>query len=145
ADDARERFLTGLAELAAEQSEVARVVVSMRADFFDRPLAHPALGPLFATPPFGVTPMTVSEMHDAVTAPAADLGVVFEPGLDSEIVADVTNQPASLPLLQFTLAELFERRSGAVITRETYAAMGGIAGAIASRAEEQYAVLDAEG
>ncbi|MDQ1520494.1 MAG: hypothetical protein QOI55_1567 [Actinomycetota bacterium] len=145
-DDERDRFLASLATLVNDAPEIlVHVVVSIRADFFDRPLAHPALGPLVAAKPFGVTPMTASELHDAVVAPAAALGVVFEPGLDSAIVAEVANQPASLPTLQFTLAELFERRRGNVITREAYDAVGGIAGAIASRAEELYASLDAPG
>ena len=95
------------------------VVVSIRADFFDRPLAHPALGPLVAAGSFGVTPdERTAELHDAVVLPAATVGVVFEPGLESAIVAEVANQPASLPLLQFTLAELFERRRGGVIIRK---------------------------
>jgi hypothetical protein len=100
-------------------AEGVHVVVTLRADFFDRPLAHAALGPLVAAHPFAVTPMSAAELRDAVVSPAAALGVVFEPGLDSAIVSEVAHQPASLPLLQFTLAELFERRQGRVIARST--------------------------
>ena len=57
--------------------------------------------------------MTEAELHDAVVVPAAARGVAFESGLDRAIVTEVANQPASLPLLQFTLAELFERGRGA--------------------------------
>jgi serine/threonine protein kinase/DNA-binding SARP family transcriptional activator/WD40 repeat protein len=143
----RERFVTGIATAVEGGTDPPSVhlVATLRADFFDRPLAHHALGPLVAAGTFAISPMSPYELHSAVVAPAAAWGVVFEPGLDSEIVADVASQPSSLPLLQFTLAELFERRDGAVITRRSYEEMGGIAGAIASRAEQVYSSLDASG
>jgi DNA-binding SARP family transcriptional activator/WD40 repeat protein/tRNA A-37 threonylcarbamoyl transferase component Bud32 len=145
-DHERTRFARGLASVFSERADDrVRIVATVRADFFDRPLGDPALGPLVAAHPFAVTPMTASELHDAVVAPASALGVVFEPGLDSAIVAEVANHPASLPLLQFTLAELFERRRGRVITREAYESMGGIVGSITSRAEALASTLDAAG
>lgn len=144
--DERDRFAHGLASVVGEATEGSvRLVVTIRADFFDRPLAHPALGPLVAAYPFAVTPMNAQELHDAVVAPAASLGVVLEPGLDSSIVSEVVNQPASLPLLQFTMAELFDRRQGVVITGAAYESIGGIAGAVATRAEEIYSTLDGTG
>ena len=92
--------------------------------------------------PFAVTPMTAAELHEVVEAPAAAVGVVFEPSLDSAIVAEVAEAAGSLPLLQFTLTQLFDRRAGRVITRSAFDAMGGVAGAIASRAEDHVATLD---
>ncbi|MBV9952678.1 MAG: protein kinase [Acidimicrobiia bacterium] len=142
-DDDRRVFLSALRTLVESSDETTpvRVVAGVRADFFDRPLADPDLGPLVGARTFPVVPMTAAELHDAVTGPAASVGVTFEAGLDSEIVADVVDEPASLPLLQFTLSELFERRTGAVIMREAYRRLGGIAGAIGSRAEALYAGL----
>jgi serine/threonine protein kinase/DNA-binding SARP family transcriptional activator/WD40 repeat protein len=145
-DDDRDLFLTSLAALAELPTGTpVHVVIGIRADFFDRPLAHRTLGALVADNTFGVTPMTESELHDAVVAPAAVLGVGFEPGLDRALVSEVVGEPASLPMLQFTLAELFERRHGNMISHDCYEAIGGIVGAIATRAEEQYALLDSEG
>jgi DNA-binding SARP family transcriptional activator/WD40 repeat protein len=141
----RELLLAGLAGLVDDPAAIVHLVVSLRADFYDRPLAHAGLGAHVAANTLAVTPMTAAELHEAVVAPAADAGVVFEPGLDSALVAEVAEAPASLPMLQFTLAELFERRRGIVMTGEAYAAIGGIAGAIATRAEQQYARLDAAG
>jgi DNA-binding SARP family transcriptional activator/WD40 repeat protein len=142
-DDDRDSFLNDLAVVTYD-APAARlhVVLSVRADFFDRPLAHGALGALVASQTVAVTPMTVGELREAVVAPAADAGVVFERGLEHSLAAEVGEQPASLPMLQFTLADLFARRSGRVITHDAYEAIGGIAGAIATRAEELYASLD---
>ncbi|HEY5154287.1 MAG TPA: BTAD domain-containing putative transcriptional regulator, partial [Acidimicrobiales bacterium] len=139
----RERFLDGLAAVAAG-SDGGRVIVTIRADFFDRPLAHPAIGPLVSAHTFSVTPMTSAELLDAIHLPALALGVTFDAGLDTQLVAEVVSQPASLPLLQFALAELYDQRTGSVVTAAAYRQMGGVAGAIAARAEQVYGQLDRE-
>ena len=52
---------------------------------------------------------------------------------------EALDQPGSLPLLQFALAELFDRRSGATITTEVYDQIGGLSGSVAHQAESLYA------
>ena len=44
----------------------------------------------------------------------------------AEMVADVSERPGALPLLQFALTELFERRRGSVMTLEAYRQIGGV-------------------
>ena len=133
APEERERFTAALTELG-EQAGV-RIVMTIRADWFDRPLRDPHLGPIVARATFGVTPMRAAELHEAVIGPAAKVGVRFEPGLVGRIVAETLDQPGSLPLLQFALTELFEQRAGATITSAVYDEMGGLAGAVAHQAE----------
>ena len=58
-----------------------------------------------------------------------------------ELVADVSDEPGALPLLQYALTELYERREGSMLTRDAYRAIGGVSGALAGRAEEIYAGL----
>ncbi len=137
-DDERERFLLML----ASPPPGVRVVSTLRADFFDRPLSHPLLGPVVAKSSFGVTPMTVAELAAAVAEPAAAEGVSFEPALEAEIVAEMAMHPASLPLLQFALSELFEHRVGDTIPVTAAQRMGGIHGAIVARAEALFADLN---
>jgi hypothetical protein len=60
-------------------------------------------------------------------------------------VADVNAQPGALPLLQYTLSELFERRRGQRLTLTAYRELDGINGALARRAEEVYGQLDEAG
>jgi len=114
----------------------------VRADFFDRPLADATIGPLVAQNAFGLTPMTATELHVAITAPADQVGVRADPALVSRLVADTIDQPGSLPLLQFTLAELFERRRGALITLDAYEELGGLAGSLSRQADELYDAFD---
>ncbi len=65
----------------------------------------------------------------------------FEPGLVSEIVAHVRDQPGALPLLQYALTELFVARTSDTLTREGYVATGGVVGALGRRAEDLYTRL----
>ena len=137
----RRRLLEAL--VAAVHDGDAQVVGTIRADFFDRPLADPALGPLVSRHTFGVTPMSVADLHEAITAPAERVGVRFEPALTSQLIAETIDQPGSLPLLQFTLAELFEGRDGSVITSTDYEHLGGLAGSLSRQADEIYESFDA--
>jgi serine/threonine protein kinase/WD40 repeat protein len=139
----RDRFAELLTHAATEQSAL-RVVVTLRADLYDRPLQHAGLGPIVSASTFAVTPMTAAELEVAIAAPAEHVGVRFEPGLVATMVGDVVSRPGALPLLQFALTELYERRAGATITAHEYAELGGIGGALATRAEQLYADMNAD-
>ena len=141
-DDSDRRLLcSALVDVGA--TGPCAVVVTIRADLFDRPLSDPTLGSLVAEHAFAVTPMTADEVHEAIAGPAERVGVRFDPALIGRLVAETLDQPGMLPLLQFTLAELFEGRQGATITSDGYDQIGGIAGALSKRADEIYESLDA--
>ena len=57
----------------------------------------------------------------------------------------MVGQPGALPLLQFTLAELFDRRDGGRADRRRYRELGGVAGALARGAEDLYGALGDDG
>jgi WD40 repeat protein/class 3 adenylate cyclase len=141
-EDRRVQFLELIEEAVADPSGRLRVVTTLRADFYDRPLLYSGFAELLRDYVEAVVPLTADEFERAITAPAASVGVAFEPGLFAEVVADVANEPGSLPLLQYALTELYERREGNVLTREAYRAIGGVSGALTGRAEEIYAELD---
>ena len=89
--------------------------------------------------------MTVEELGQAIVDPALYVGVAIEADLLAQLVSDVSEQPGTLPLLQFALTELFERRENRTLTQESYQAIGGVFGAIAQRAEEIFQELDSQG
>jgi WD40 repeat protein/DNA-binding SARP family transcriptional activator len=122
-----------------------RVIVTLRADFYDRPLLYRGFAELMREGVVTVAPLSPDEIERAVAAPAQRAGIGLEQGLLAEIVADVLDEPGALPLLQYALTELFDRRDGAHLTRAAYAEIGGVSGALARRAEELYAGLDAPG
>jgi WD40 repeat protein len=88
-----------------------------------------------------VTVPTRDELARAVSQPAADVGLDLEPGLTAEIVADVDDQPGGLPLLQYALTELFRARTSNRLTGVDYRRIGGVTGALGTRAEGLYVDL----
>jgi WD40 repeat protein/serine/threonine protein kinase/DNA-binding SARP family transcriptional activator len=142
-EEMRRRFLDGLTALAADPRAPVRVVVTLRADFLDHPLRYPEFGELLGAGMVTVAAPSEDELAEAIERPAATVGVRFEAGLVSHIVADVHDQPGALPLLQYALTELFSARTSDLLTLDGYRATGGVVGALGRRAEELYARLDA--
>jgi WD40 repeat protein/type II secretory pathway predicted ATPase ExeA len=141
--EARAGFIDGLVEVATGESARIKIVITLRADYFDRPLRHPALGELVRRNVETVVPLNPAEIERAVSGPAARVGVTVDPELQAQLVADVTDRPGSLPLLQYALTELFETRSGSSLTLDLYLGLGGIGSALGRRAEHVYGSLDA--
>ncbi|MCA9998869.1 MAG: WD40 repeat domain-containing protein, partial [Anaerolineales bacterium] len=137
----RGEFLAGLLTAVSDPRSPLRLLITLRADFYDRPLQHEQLGRLLQQQTELVLPLSAAEIEQAIVQPAQAVGCHFEPGLVSTIVADIQDQPGSLPLLQYALTELFERRDGNRLTKATYAEIGGVLGALGRRAEEIYAQL----
>lgn len=139
-----DEFLEALAVAVTDPSSPLRLVATLRADYYGQPLAHPTFAAVLDAATVNVTPLAGDELERAIVEPARTLGVTFEPGLVARIAAETTGQPSPLPLLQYTLAELFERRDDATLTVAAYDAIGGLGGALAARAEALYGEADAE-
>ncbi len=135
-------FLDLLTE-ACHQPDV-RLVVTLRADFYDRPLLHPSFGRAFATGVVHVHPLAAEQLAAAATGPAERVGVGLEPALVSELIRDVAARPGSLPLFQYALTEVFDRRTGNLLALSAYRATGGVAGALTRRADEVFEALSPE-
>ncbi len=142
AEAERAQLLAGLVAAALDERSRLRVVLTLRADFTDRPLRYVDFGELLRQRSEFVLPLTADELERAIQGPAERAGLTLEPGLMAALIRDVADQPGTLPLLQYTLTELFERRSGAALTRQAYHDLGGVAGALAYRAEAVFAGLD---
>ena len=144
-EERRARFLSSLELAVRDPRSRLRVVVTLRADFYDRPLLHRGFGEVMRDRVEPVLPLSLDELEQAIAGPAKRVGAALEEGLLGRIVADVVDEPAALPLLQYALTELHERREGSTLTRRAYEAIGGISGAVAGRAETLYRGLDDPG
>ncbi|MFW2335710.1 protein kinase domain-containing protein, partial [Ilumatobacter sp.] len=140
--DVAHDFLRALATTVEDPTSPVRIVITLRADFYDRPLAHPQFASVLKETAVDVTPLAPDELERAVVEPARRVGVELEPGLAARIAAESTGQPAPLPLLQYALAELFERRDGSRLTVAAYDEIGGLTGALTARAESIHADAD---
>ena len=139
-EDEKQRlhFLNLIREAVIDPDSRVRIIVTLRADYYDRPLQYPEFGVLMRNRLETVLPLTADELEQAIKHPAENVGVRFENGLVSKIVSDVHYQPGALPLLQYALTELFERRDGRNLTLAAYTDIGGTGGALAKRADEIY-------
>jgi tetratricopeptide (TPR) repeat protein len=127
------------------------VVATLRADLYELVIREPTLKALKeagASLDLGLP--GPAELADIVRAPAQAAGLTFENDpakgtLDERLLADAKTAD-SLPLLEFTLQQLYERRvetkDGARLTHDAYDALGGLEGAIAAEAERAVSSLN---
>ncbi|KPK11168.1 MAG: hypothetical protein AMJ56_06610 [Anaerolineae bacterium SG8_19] len=137
-DERREFFIDSLLVAIRAPRGPLRVIITLRADFYDRPLQAESLGRLIKENTEIVLPLTAEELSWAIREPARRVGVDLEDGLAEAIVADVTEQPGALPLMQYALTELFERRQESQLTQSAYEQIGRVPGALGRRADEIY-------
>lgn len=144
-EERRRLFLDSLVHALDDPRSRLRVVITMRADFFDRPLAYPAFGELVQQ---GLVALTLPDEHglrDAIVQPAESVGLAIEDGLVPLILRDLGTEPGALPLLQYALTELFENRTGDRLTLAAYHDSGGVVSALGHRAEALYESLSEGG
>jgi Novel STAND NTPase 1 len=143
-DADRRDFVTKL--LAADPARVT-VLLTLRADFYGRALELGLLGELMQRGIINVGAMTREERREAIEHPARlvgldfDDGLVgldFDDGLVERILDVVADEPGNLPLLEFALTELWERRDGRRLTHAAYDELGRVAGAIGRRADSVF-------
>ncbi|MEO1165198.1 MAG: WD40 repeat domain-containing protein, partial [Chloroflexota bacterium] len=144
-EDERVHFLQTILNAVEDERSRIKIVITLRADFYDRPLLYGDFGKLIREHTELVLPLDETELEEAIVAPARQARITLERGLVDAIITDVYQQPGALPLLQYALTELFERRSGRLMTLDAYKEIGGTTGALARRAEELYqSFTDAE-
>jgi WD40 repeat protein len=137
-------FVQLLAGLA--RSGAVWVIATLRADFWHRAAEIPELVALAgAHGRIDLAPATAAELAEIIRKPAQAAGLSFEAhlqtglGLDAVLAQDAAAELGALPLLSFTLDELYKSakaRGEAVLTHASYEALGGLEGAIANRADE---------
>lgn len=144
----RQQFLDILAQLLDRQAEQFHVILTLRSDF-EPQFRNSPLEEHWACDRFTIRPMNREELRAAIEAPASAKVMYFEPpSLVDRLIDEVTEMPGALPLLSFTLRELFLKylrsaatRTNRAITEADYEALGGIKQALVNRAEEEYHAL----
>jgi WD40 repeat protein/serine/threonine protein kinase len=141
-EERRARFMASLVSAALDPLSRIRIVITLRGDFYDRPLGYQAFGELLGARTQTVGPLSPQELERAVAGPAERVGLMAEPALLAEVVADAADRPGALPLLEFAMTEVFERRGDGSLTLADYQEVGGLGGALAGRAEHLYEIGD---
>jgi WD40 repeat protein len=120
------------------------LLLTLRADFMGQALSHRPFADALQEASLLMGPMTRQELHQAIEKPAEIQGAAFEAGLVERILDDVGEKPGNLPLLEFTLTQLWERHTDGWLTHGDYEAMGCVEGALAAYADQVYADLDSQ-
>ena len=144
----RRAFTACLASAADDATTPLRVVVSVRSDFLDRVAEDPYFLTELTRGLFFLTPPGRDELREALVGPAELAGFQLEsPATIEHMLDHLVHIPGALPLLQFAAARLWDMRDRGrrLLTDDSYAALGGIAGALASHADAVMAELPAHG
>jgi WD40 repeat protein len=137
----RDRFARILASAAATSTSPVRVIATLRDDFASLLESIDGFRDQFEV--FVLGAPSPAALRRILVEPARRAGVELEPGLVEDIVAEIAGRAAALPLLGFTAARLWELRDleAARLTRSAYHLIGGVAGALATYADEVFARL----
>ena len=119
------------------------VIGTLRSDFYQAVGKLPKLVALKeGDGQYDLLPPTASEMAQMIRLPTRAAGLRFEEDpssserLDDMLRDAAAEHPEVLPLLQFTLEELYQRRTeDGVLTLAAYRDLGGVEGSLAQRAE----------
>jgi hypothetical protein len=118
-----------------------RIVATIRADFYPHLLEHPGAGTRLADRLIQLSPLGRDQLRRAIIEPAAAQDVSVPPALADTIVADATATAGALPLLEFTLREMWPRQRDHRLDLDSYADIGRIVGSIRAAAESTVAAL----
>ena len=147
-DSPHQQVIAGFARALVE-SETTWVIATLRSDRYPDLQLDPDFlklrrrGALFDLPPPGP-----SEIADIIKGPARSAALIFEErdGVPlAKVIGAAVSGADALPLLQMTLARLFEARDGLTLTYSAYEAMGGLEGGIAAHAESVFATVSPAG
>ena len=122
-------------------SPYVRILGTVRGDFLSKLIGLPGLGAEVARGLHLIGPLSADGLREAITQPALALGYAFESAaLIESLVTAAGQSDGGLPLLQFTLAALWETRDPErrIIPASALSALGGVGGALARHADQVY-------
>ncbi|MDQ3340372.1 MAG: SUMF1/EgtB/PvdO family nonheme iron enzyme [Myxococcota bacterium] len=129
-----------LAQLAGTPN--IRILATVRGDFLTRVAELPALEAELARALYVLRPLSAEGAREAIVGPARAKGARFESEelvetLVAAVAADAAGnrEHVELPLLAFTLAQLWDAREAETISARSLEAIGGVRGALARHAD----------
>lgn len=133
------------------QSGIFMILLVCRNDFYHQLAAYPTLMKNKERGAhFDLTPPSAGELSQMIRLPAIAAGLNWEEDdntdvtLDDIILTDAAAEPDCLPLLQYTLQELYLQRKDNTLQVSTYKQLGGIEGAIGHKAEQLFQHMPAK-
>jgi hypothetical protein len=135
------KFVDELITASTLSGSKLTVAIALRGDFVGRAFAYRALSDQLQSAQINLGPMTRQELTLVIGKPAEKLQLDFEAGLVERILDDVGDKPGNLPLLEFVLTELWQKRRNGLLLQESYREMGGLERALERKANNFLAQL----
>ncbi|MEH2400463.1 nSTAND1 domain-containing NTPase, partial [Nostoc sp.] len=142
-DSQRQKFFDCLQELI-DCTDNLYIFIGMRSDFRGRWREYREFASRINKPYINVEHLNRQEIEEAITKPADWVGLGIEGRLEQQLINDVEDYPGSLPLLQYTLTELWREsrnQSDELLSLKTYQDLGGVEGTLQKRADAVYESL----
>ncbi|UCH24651.1 MAG: AAA family ATPase [Trueperaceae bacterium] len=134
-------FLDQLLTLATQAGGQVQLVLTIRADFLAVALEYRPLLELLQRAQYLLGPMNQAELRSVIEEPAQRHGILLEDGLADRLLRDLAGHEGSLPLLAFTLSQLWEKQEHGRLTHQAYESIGGVIQALANHAERTFETL----
>lgn len=140
----QEVFINHLTRIADFKDFRLSLIIAVRADFMSSCMDYRELSDLFTAQAVYVGPLAPDDLRSVITEPALKKGYSFEGGLVTLILDDIGKTNDYLPLLQFTLTQLWINRNhdSKIIAIDVYFSLGRVAGCLNACAEQMYERLN---
>lgn len=139
------RAFVGMVETVVQTARM-RVVLTLRADFYYRCVEFPVLAQLLRTGNFTLAAPGERALEEMITRPVERAGLCWkDDSLPERILEDTGQEPGALPLMAYTLDELYKsccQDNGGTLSVSAYEDLGGVRGAIGTRAENVFEEQD---
>ena len=116
-----ESFIDWLISLSKRTNPEVFIVAALSEDFLQQ---FCMLADQEGIPLYRIEPLVPAKLREVITKPARLRNLQFEPKVVDSLVSDLSAEPTALPLLQFSLMELWKRRKGNRIKHECYLEIG---------------------
>jgi WD40 repeat protein len=142
----RQQFMSCLMNAVQRLGHKLCLVVAMRADFFGKcaEKEYAGLAKRIEQNLVTVLPMNEQELREAIIRPARKVELEIDRELVNQMIADVSGSPGDLPLMQYTLMELWQQRNLNRLTISDYTRLGGVKKALEKQANLIYHSLSTE-
>lgn len=146
-EEERQKFFDCLTGALQTVGDCLSLAIAVRADFLGKCSVYEGLAQKMEEHRVIVSPLKYEQIKATIVRPAQKVGVVCEPNLVYTMLMDIIGAPGELPLLQYTLLELWKHRrtsaEGGVarLTLDTYRELGGVRGTLQKQATEIFSGL----
>ncbi|GJD19208.1 hypothetical protein RIVM261_041640 [Rivularia sp. IAM M-261] len=132
--ESRQPFLNALI-YAINHAPKFTLILTLRSDFYSQALSYRPFGDALQQKNCNLAPLNREDLRCVIEKPAQKMKVELEKGLTETLIKDLGNELGRLPLLELTLAKLWQKQKKWYLTHEAYQEIGGLQKVLANYAD----------